>query len=79
MDKTAKYLSKRVKNKQIILTGAMVPYSIEEIEAVSNLMQCYGYIKSCKKDGVYIGMHGEIESFENIKKNRELGVFECHK
>ncbi|MEA3354550.1 MAG: asparaginase domain-containing protein [Campylobacterota bacterium] len=77
MDKTAQYLSGSIINKQIILTGAMKPYSIEKTEAVSNLMAAYGYIQSNKKNGVYISMHGLIKKHNKIKKNKTLGVFEC--
>jgi L-asparaginase len=77
MDQTALFLEQNLKNKQIILTGAMVPYSINKIEAVSNLMMGYGYLLSNKKSGVFIAMHCKVEKHKKIKKNRELGVFEC--
>ncbi|MEA3289394.1 MAG: asparaginase domain-containing protein [Campylobacterota bacterium] len=54
IDKTASYLDKYIINKQIILTGAMKPFSINNIEAVSNLMSGYGYMQSNKKNGIYI-------------------------
>jgi L-asparaginase len=78
MDKTALFLDKNIKDKQIVLTGAMVPYSISKTEAVSNLMMGYGYLLANNKNNVYISMHGMVEKYEKIKKNRELGMFECH-
>ena len=36
MDKTADFLNQHCKDKQIILTGAMEPFSINKIEATSN-------------------------------------------
>ena len=78
MDQTALFLDQNIKDKQIVLTGAMVPYSINKVEAVSNMMMGYGYLLSNKKNGVFISMHGLVEKYKKIKKNRELGLFECH-
>ena len=78
MDQTALFLDQNIKDKQIIFTGAMVPYSINKVEAVSNMMMGYGYLLSNKKNGVFISMHGLVEKYKKIKKNRELGLFECH-
>ncbi len=77
IDQTALFLEENIKEKEIILTGAMVPYSINKVEAVSNLMMGYGYLLSNHKNGIWISMHGMVKKNENIKKNRELGVFEC--
>ncbi|MEA2019570.1 MAG: asparaginase domain-containing protein [Campylobacterota bacterium] len=73
---TALYLAHKIKDKQILLTGAMVPFSIDPIEATSNLMMGYGFLKNCTKNNVYISMHGFVKKYNKIKKNRELGVFE---
>ncbi len=77
MNKTAKFLDKRVTNKQIILTGSMKPFNINPIEATSNLMSAFGFLNSCKKNNIYICMHGLIKKHTKIKKNRQLGIFEC--
>lgn len=77
MDKTASYLNEKIKDKNIILTGAMIPYSIEQTEAVANLMSAYGFLKSNIENGVYICMHGLVENFNKIVKNKKLGIFEC--
>ena len=76
MKKTASYLNKRIQNKQIILTGSMIPFSIDPIEATANLMGAYGFMKNCKKDNIYISMHGLIKKYNKIKKNKTLGVFQ---
>ena len=75
---TATYLSHKIKDKQIVLTGTMIPFSIDPIEATSNLMLGYGFLKNCKKNNIYISMHGFVKKHDKIKKNRELGIFECH-
>ena len=60
---TASYLNKKIKNKIIILTGSMMPFSINPIEATGNLMSAYGFINNCKKNNIYICMHGLIKKF----------------
>lgn len=76
IDKTASYLTKRIQNKSIVLTGAMQPFSIEPIEATANLLSSYGFLQASKKKGVFICMHGLIGSYKKIKKNRSLGIFQ---
>ncbi len=77
MSNTAFYLANKIKNKQIILTGSMIPFSINPIEATSNLILGYGFLKNCKKDNIYISMHGFVKKYNKIKKNKHLGIFEC--
>ena len=77
MDKTAAYLHKHIIDKQIVITGAMTPFSIKQIEAVSNLMQGYGFLQGNKNNGIYISMNGFVKEYTKIKKNRKLGVFQC--
>jgi len=77
MDITAKYLAKKIKNKKIILTGAMVPYTINPIEATSNIMLSYGYLSSNLKSNIYIGMHGFVKKYNKIKKDKQKGIFKC--
>jgi len=61
--------------KTVVLTGAMVPFSIDPIEAVSNLtfaVSSAGFLGP----GVYISMHGLVLPYRNVVKNRKLGIFE---
>ena len=76
MDKTAEYLSKEKLNQKIVLTGAMVPYSINPIEATANFASAYGYILGIDKKEVYISMNGRIENHKRVIKNKEKGYFE---
>ena len=76
MNITATFLSKHIKNKTIILTGAMKPFSIDSVEATSNLMMAYGFLNQKCKNNIYISMHGLIKKHSHIIKNRQLGVFE---
>ena len=75
MDITAEYLNEGDLKKCIILTGAMVPYSIDPVEATANLCSAYGYMNAMHKEGVYISMNGLIDSYDKIKKARSKGKF----
>lgn len=75
MDLTAEYLSDADLEKQIVLTGAMVPYSIDPVEATANLCSAYGYINALEKEGIYIAMNGVMGPYEKIKKDRTKGKF----
>lgn len=75
MDITAAYLDDADLEKKIILTGAMVPYSIDPVEATANLCSAYGYISAIKEEGIYIAMNGVIDAFEKVKKDRSKGKF----
>lgn len=77
MDITAKYIS-QIKNKTIIFTGAMLPYSIDCIEATGNLFQAIGFLQNESKRNIYIAMHGYVKEYNLMYKNRQKGVFECH-
>lgn len=75
-DKTAVFLEKNIKDKNVILTGAMVPFSIDTIEATANVSLALGYLLCNPKNGVYIAMHGLVEEHSKVFKNREIGVFQ---
>jgi L-asparaginase len=77
MNMTAKFLDKNIKTKQIILTGAMIPYSINKIEAISNFMIGYGFLINNNNNNIYISMHGNIKKYTKIKKNYQKGIFKC--
>ncbi|MCT7492115.1 asparaginase [Aliarcobacter cryaerophilus] len=75
MDLTAKYLDEKIKDKTIILTGAMLPISINKVEATLNFSQAIGFLNSNIKIGIYISMHGSVKNYKKLIKNRELGKF----
>ena len=75
MNKTARFLHKRIKNKTIILVGSMQPFSINKIEATGNLMMALGFIENKNKKGVYICMNGIVNKHNKIKKDYENAVF----
>ena len=75
MSKTAKFLNKRIKNKKIILTGSMQPFSISQIEPTGNLLMALGYIQNKNRNGIYICMNGIVDNFKRIKKDYKKAVF----
>jgi len=75
MDITSEYLEEGDLKKCIILTGAMVPYSLDSVEATANLCSAYGYMHLMDKEGIYIAMNGIIDSHDKVKKDRAKGKF----
>jgi L-asparaginase len=75
MNITAEYLFDGDCKKCIVFTGAMVPYSIDPVEATANLCSAYGYINALEKSGIYIAMNGVMDVYEKVKKDRKLGKF----
>ncbi|MEA2049020.1 MAG: asparaginase domain-containing protein [Campylobacterota bacterium] len=75
MHLTAEYLADGELEKTIVLTGAMVPYSIDPIEATANLSSAYGYLNALNKEGVYIAMNGVMGHYQQVLKERSQGKF----
>jgi len=75
MDVTAEYLADGDLEKRIVLTGAMVPYSIDPVEATANLASAFGYLQILKANGVYIVMNGVFGFHKKIKKDKKNGKF----
>lgn len=78
MVETVKLLGEKIKDKTIVLTGSMIPYSFVKSDAHFNLGCAIAFAQTLPK-GVYITMHGKIFNYDNIKKNRETGEFETIK
>ncbi len=76
MDKTAEFLNQNIIDKKILLTGAMVPFNIDGIEASANLSMSIGYLLNVLEEGIYISMHGLVDNYKKVYKNREVGVFQ---
>jgi L-asparaginase len=76
MEHTARYLAPIVKNKTIILTGAMVPYKFGSSDGLFNLGSALAYAQ-VQPHGVYVAMNGQCFRWDNVRKNKRLGVFEA--
>jgi len=75
IDLSAKFLDGKVEDKKVVFTGAMVPMSIDEVEATMNFAQALGFLNANIENGIYISMHGVVSLYSNLIKNRKLGQF----
>jgi len=75
MDLSAQHIFQLALDKVIVFTGAMIPFSIDTIEATANLAMAIGYARNASC-GVYIVMQGVCGAYDKVIKNRELGKFE---
>lgn len=75
MVETATEIARKNLDKIVILTGAMIPYSIEKTDAVFNLASSLAYAQTLE-NGVYVVMNGHYFNWDNVKKNKDLGVFQ---
>ncbi|MHB0896859.1 MAG: asparaginase domain-containing protein [Spirochaetales bacterium] len=76
MTTTASLLGKEGLPKTIVLTGAMVPYKVLDSDALFNFGTAFAAVQLLPP-GVYIVMNGRVFAWDNVKKNRALGVFEA--
>ena len=74
MVKTAKLLAKKNIFKTIVLTGAMIPYKFGSSDGLFNLGSALSFLQSMPH-GIYIAMNGNIFNWNNVKKNKKLGLF----
>jgi L-asparaginase len=74
MQETAAFLNERIKNKLIVITGAMLPERFSNSDAPINL-GCAIATANLIRTGVYITMHGIVKRSEDIKRNLENGKY----
>ena len=72
---TAKLIAKNIKDKTIILTGAMIPIKFGSSDGLFNLGSALSFIQVIEP-GVYITMNGRYFQYDNVHKNKKLGIFE---
>ena len=72
---TATVIASRIKDKVIILTGAMIPIKFGSSDGLFNLGSALSFAQILKP-GVYITMNGQYFHWDNVKKNKQLGIFE---
>ena len=76
MVNSAKKIAEKIKNKTIVLTGAMIPYAFgSSSDGFFNLGCALSFVQVLKP-GVYITMQGEYFDWDKVKKNKIKGVFE---
>src|SRR5262245_12572641 len=75
MVETARAIANGVEGKTIVLTGAMVPYAFGSSDGLFNLGSALSFVQSLPP-GVYLAMNGRSFPWDDVRKNREAGVFE---
>ncbi len=75
MSETAKWLAAHVKDKTIILTGAMIPIKFGSSDGLFNLGSALAFAQT-QPAGVYIAMNGRCFTWDNVRKNKQTGIFE---
>ena len=72
---TAKTLANKITNKIIILTGAMIPIKFGSSDGLFNLGSALSFVQILEP-GIYVTMNGRYFHWDNVKKNKKLGIFE---
>ncbi len=75
MVETARVLANGVPEKTIVLTGAMIPIAFGSSDGLFNLGGSLTAVQVLPP-GVYIAMNGRIFPWDDVRKNRDTGVFE---
>ena len=75
MAETAKLLGQHIKDKTIVMTGAMIPIRFGSSDGLFNLGGALAYVQTLPP-GVYVAMNGRYYNWDNVRKNRQTGYFE---
>ena len=75
MAETARMLASEVKDKTIILTGAMIPIKFGSSDGLFNLGSALAFAQTLPP-GVYVAMNGRYFNWDNVRKNKQTGMFE---
>ena len=62
--------------RTIVLTGAMIPYVFGSSDGLFNLGSALSFAQVLPP-GVYVAMNGHCFPWNDVRKNRDLGVFEA--
>jgi L-asparaginase len=81
MTETAAHLGREfaagtLAGKTIVLTGAMIPYKFGSSDGLFNLGSALALVQTLAA-GVYIAMNGRWFTWDQVRKNRERGIFEA--
>jgi L-asparaginase len=75
MVETARAIAEGITGKTVVLTGAMVPYAFGSSDGLFNLGSALSFVQALPV-GVYIAMNGKSFPWNDVRKNRDAGVFE---
>ncbi len=65
-----------IEGKTIVLTGAMIPYAFGSSDGMFNLGSALSFVQALPP-GVYVAMNGRHFRWNEVRKNRQTGVFEA--
>jgi L-asparaginase len=75
MVETARAILAAGLQKTVVLTGAMVPYAFGSSDGLFNLGSALSFAQVLPP-GVYVAMNGRCFPADQVRKDRERGVFE---
>ena len=76
MVNTAEKIAEKIKNKTIVLTGAMIPYAFgSSSDGFFNLGSALSFVQTLE-NGVYIAINGQYFDFDKVETNKLKGYFE---
>lgn len=75
MVETAAAIAAALTDRTVVLTGAMIPYAFGSSDGLFNLGSALSFAQALPA-GVYVAMNGRCFPWNDVRKNRELGVFE---
>nr|XP_022329797.1 probable L-asparaginase 2 [Crassostrea virginica] len=75
MLETAAFLSRRVTDKTIVLTGAFLPETFKSTDADFNVGFALGVLSTLSTPGVYIAMNGQVSLWSKCTRNKDTDMF----
>ncbi|MBU0497200.1 MAG: asparaginase [Candidatus Thermoplasmatota archaeon] len=72
---TGRVLGQSIKNKTVVLTGAIIPYAFGSSDGMFNLGSALAFTQTLPY-GIYITMNGKYFHYDNVRKNKQNGNFE---
>jgi L-asparaginase len=75
MVETAHVLGRAALPKTIVLTGAMIPWAFGSSDGLFNLGSALSFAQALPP-GVYVAMNGRCFPWNDVEKNKALGIFE---
>jgi L-asparaginase len=75
LEVTARLLGEAITDKTVVLTGAMIPFAFGSSDGLFNLGSALAFAQSLPH-GVYVAMNGRCFAWDNVRKNKDAGVFE---
>jgi len=75
MTETARVVAGHIKDKTVVLTGAMIPIKFGSSDGLFNLGSALAFVQTLPH-GVYVAMNGRYFTWDNVRKNKLTGRFE---